>query len=465
MAYCHVKNNINPYSSLYRFIDFFTIQLSLFAWLFARSIPITDTYLLVGLIANVAFSLFAESLHLYRSWRTDFSSRFALCTFSSWIIAIFAVSVFLFFSKSSAEISRFVIGFWFVSSAFFLIAWRIIFRLCLFKRRRQGFNTRKVGIIGLSAAGVGLANEFDHHPETGFTLQGFFDDREDKRLPQKFRDNLNGDIDQGIALARAGHFDVVYIALPLGAHKRIDAILHDLGDTTVDVHLIPDFFTYNLLNARLSHVGSTQTISVYESPLCGLSYLYKRVEDIIGASLILSVIALPMLIISLLIKLDSSGPILFKQKRYGLSGKAITVWKFRSMTVAEDGDRVDQAIKNDPRVTKLGAFLRKTSLDELPQFINVLQGEMSIVGPRPHAVAHNEQYRSLVDFYMLRHKVKPGITGWAQINGWRGETDTLDKMKKRVEFDLHYIRNWSVSFDIKIVCLTMIKGFINRNAY
>ncbi|MDA7746949.1 undecaprenyl-phosphate glucose phosphotransferase [Psychromonas sp.] len=257
----------------------------------------------------------------------------------------------------------------------------------------------------------------------------------------------------------------MYVALPLAAQKRIELILRELGDTTVDVHLVPDFFTFNLMNARLSHVGDTQTISVYESPMSGLSYLAKRIEDIVGASLILSVIALPMLIISILIKLDSSGPVFFKQKRYGLSGKSINVWKFRSMTVADNGDVVKQATKGDARITKLGAFLRKTSLDELPQFINVLQGQMSIVGPRPHAVAHNEEYRSLVDFYMLRHKVKPGITGWAQINGWRGETDTLDKMKKRVEFDLHYIRNWSVLFDIKIVFLTLFKGFIHKNAY
>ena len=174
---------------------------------------------------------------------------------------------------------------------------------------------------------------------------------------------------------------------------------------------------------------------------------------------------LPMLIISLLIKIDSKGPILFKQKRYGLDGKSINVWKFRSMTVAENGATVKQATKGDTRVTRLGAFLRRTSLDELPQFINVLLGQMSIVGPRPHAVVHNETYRELVDFYMLRHKVKPGITGWAQVNGWRGETDTLDKMKKRIEFDLEYIRSWSILLDIKIIFLTVFKGFLDKNAY
>ena len=274
-----------------------------------------------------------------------------------------------------------------------------------------------------------------------------------------------GNVEKGVELARSGEFDIVYIALPLAAQSRIDSILRILGDTTVDVHLVPDFFIYNLMNARLTNVGTMQTISVYESPMSGLSSVTKRLEDILVASLILVGIAIPMLIIALLIKMDSSGPVFFKQKRYGLSGKAINVWKFRSMTVADNGPVVKQATKGDARITKLGGILRKTSLDELPQFINVLQGQMSIVGPRPHAVAHNEQYRALVDFYMMRHKVKPGITGWAQINGWRGETDTLEKMEKRVEFDLQYIRDWSVLLDLKIIFLTLFKGFVNKNAY
>ena len=199
--------------------------------------------------------------------------------------------------------------------------------------------------------------------------------------------------------------------------------------------------------------------------MTGPARLLKRIEDIVGALLILSIIALPMLFIALLIKLDSPGPVLFKQLRYGLDGRAINVWKFRSMSSMDNGDVVQQAVQGDSRITKLGAFLRRTSLDEFPQFINVLSGSMSLVGPRPHAVAHNEQYRKLVDFYMLRHKVKPGITGWAQINGWRGETDTLEKMEKRIEFDLEYIRNWSISFDIKIVLITVFKVFRDKNAY
>lgn len=193
--------------------------------------------------------------------------------------------------------------------------------------------------------------------------------------------------------------------------------------------------------------------------------LVKRAEDIVLSSLILLLIALPLLAIAAAIKLTSAGPVLFRQRRYGLDGRSIMVWKFRSMSVQENADVVLQATRNDARVTPLGAFLRRTSLDELPQFFNVLHGDMSIVGPRPHAIAHNEQYRKQVSGYMLRHKVKPGITGWAQINGWRGETDTLDKMRMRVEFDLEYIEHWSIWLDLKIILLTLFKGFVNKNAF
>ena len=208
-----------------------------------------------------------------------------------------------------------------------------------------------------------------------------------------------------------------------------------------------------------------QALSVYDTPFQGASDLLKRAEDIVLSSIILLMLTLPMLCIAAAVKLTSPGPVIFKQKRYGLDGKQILVYKFRSMKVQDNGPTVKQATKNDPRITKLGAFLRRTSLDELPQFINVLQGRMSIVGPRPHAVAHNEEYRKLIKGYMLRHKVRPGITGWAQVNGLRGETETINKMVKRVEYDLDYIHRWSVWLDLKIIFMTVFNGFINKNAY
>ncbi|HIG8681784.1 TPA: undecaprenyl-phosphate glucose phosphotransferase, partial [Klebsiella pneumoniae] len=228
--------------------------------------------------------------------------------------------------------------------------------------------------------------------------------------------------------------------------------------------LIPDVFTFNILQSRTEEVNGIPVVPIFETPLNGINMVLKRLEDIILSVVILTLISPILIIISLCVKLTSPGPIIFKQTRYGMDGKPIKVWKFRTMVVMEN-DNVTQATKNDVRVTKVGRFLRRTSLDELPQFFNVLFGGMSIVGPRPHAVIHNEQYRSLIEGYMLRHKVKPGITGWAQINGWRGETDTLEKMEKRVEYDLEYIREWSIWLDIRIIFLTIFKGFIGKAAY
>jgi putative colanic acid biosynthesis UDP-glucose lipid carrier transferase len=219
------------------------------------------------------------------------------------------------------------------------------------------------------------------------------------------------------------------------------------------------------MNAGLSNLGEFPVVSIHETPFNGVDGWIKRLEDIVLSTLILSLISIPMLIIALGVKLSSSGPVFYKQNRYGLRGNRIEVWKFRTMTACEDDAEVRQVQQSDVRVTPLGAFLRRTSLDELPQFINVLQGRMSIVGPRPHAVIHNEEYRKLISGYMLRHKVRPGITGLAQVNGWRGETDTLDKMEKRIEYDLAYIKNWSLLLDVKIILLTLFKGFSGKNVY
>jgi putative colanic acid biosynthesis UDP-glucose lipid carrier transferase len=259
--------------------------------------------------------------------------------------------------------------------------------------------------------------------------------------------------------------DLIYIAFPLRAEPRINELLRQLSDTTASVYLAADFFAFDLLHARWGTLGDVPIVSLRETPFYGVDGWLKRLEDLVLGSLILLIIAIPMLIIGLLVKLTSPGPALFKQRRYGLKGEVIDVIKFRSMTVTEDGANIRQATQNDPRVTKLGAFLRRTNLDELPQFLNVISGSMSIVGPRPHAVAHNELYRKKIQGYMLRHKVKPGITGWAQVNGWRGETDTLEKMEMRVEHDLDYIRNWSLLWDLQIILMTVVGSGARRNAY
>jgi putative colanic acid biosynthesis UDP-glucose lipid carrier transferase len=228
---------------------------------------------------------------------------------------------------------------------------------------------------------------------------------------------------------------------------------------------VPDFFVFDLIQARFDHVAGIPVVAICESPFVGANGAIKRLSDICLTLMILALIWPVMLVVALAVKLTSPGPILFTQRRYGADGESIVVYKFRSMTVMEDGTQIRQAQKNDQRLTPIGAFIRRTSLDELPQFINVLQGRMSIVGPRPHANAHNELYRTLIKGYMIRHKVKPGITGWAQVSGFRGETDTLEKMEKRISHDLDYLRNWSIWLDLKIIFMTAFSVVRDRNAY
>ena len=304
-------------------------------------------------------------------------------------------------------------------------------------------------------------------PGWACSSRGLYDARSEERRYKFTEVNIPfaGNLEQLVMDAREGKIDIIYISLPLRAEARIAALLQALADTTATVYLTADFFTYDLLNARWHQIGNVPLVSIYDSPFSGVAGYLKRVEDVVIGSMILALIAIPMLFIAIAIKLTSKGPVFFVQRRFGLNGKPIRVLKFRSMTVCEDGDVIKQATKNDQRITKLGAFMRRTSLDELPQFLQVITGEMSIVGPRPHAVAHNQSYRSLIKGYMLRHKVKPGITGWAQVNGFRGETDTLDKMEQRVRYDLEYITDWHLGWDLKIILLTIFGSAKNRGAY
>lgn len=343
--------------------------------------------------------------------------------------------------------------------------WRYVMRGILFKLRKTGYNSRRAIIIGATPTGYEMAQQIVNNSELGIRFQGFFDDRSGDRVSEKARKELQGNIQDAIEMAKSSQVDYIYIALPIGAENRIREILHYCSDTTANVYLIPNFFVYNLMNSRWQNVGSMHALSVYDTPFQGANEAFKRLEDISLSIFILSLMWIPMLFIAAAIKLTSSGPVFFKQSRYGLDGKEIKVYKFRSMSTQDNGSVVKQATKSDPRITRLGAFLRRTSLDEMPQFINVLQGRMSIVGPRPHAVAHNEQYRKLIQGYMLRHKVKPGITGWAQINGFRGETDTIEKMEKRVQYDLEYIHHWSLLLDLRIITKTAFSVFSDKNAY
>ncbi|WP_231745310.1 MULTISPECIES: undecaprenyl-phosphate glucose phosphotransferase [Microbulbifer] len=454
---------------MYRLLDGALILGVLFACLAIFGHSITSDWFLLGLIAAVGFALFAESVDLYRSWRADTYLQMVAYTAFAWCVLCAVLLLVGYFSKTSVGYSRLVIGTWASSTLVLLCAWRFGLRQLLFFLRSQGYNSRSAAIIGVTESGLRLARNLSREPQLGIRVQGFYQVAGSDACNQSMLElepvNLLGSVEDAVAAARAGEVDLIYIALPMREEEQIARILQALADTTATVQLITDMFVTNLLHTRWRNVGDSSLLSVYDTPIEGLNSWLKRLEDVVLSSVILVMISPLMLIIAAAIKLTSPGPVIFKQHRYGLDGRAIKVWKFRSMTAQDNGDKVVQAKKGDARITPIGAFLRRTSLDELPQFFNVLQGRMSIVGPRPHAVAHNEEYRRLVDGYMLRHKVKPGITGWAQVNGWRGETDTLEKMSKRVEHDLHYIRHWSLWLDIRIVLMTIFKGFTGKNAY
>ena len=461
-----IRSNQNSFSAAYRMADVLIILLVLLAAVRLNGLELSPSYMVAGLIAVCVFLLVSESLELYRSWRSASVTNMLSMMTLAWLAACAGVLLAAFALKVSESFSRIVIGAWMLSTLLALFAWRLFVRNVLSTLRRRGLNSRRVVIVGVNASGWRMRQQIKDMPQLGYRFMGFFDDRSPERVKTEFPEAvLQGSIEELIQRAKDDEFDVIYIALPLKAQKRIAEILERCGDTTASVHLIPDFFVYNLLHARLCQVGSMQTLSVYETPVSGVNDVLKRMFDIVFSLCVLSVIAIPMLVIAAIVKITSPGPAIFKQLRYGLDGRSIEVWKFRSMSTMDNGSEVKQATKGDARITPVGAFIRKTSLDELPQFINVLQGSMSVVGPRPHAVAHNEQYRKLIPYYMLRHKVKPGITGWAQINGYRGETDTLDKMSGRVDYDLDYIRHWSLWMDIKIILLTLFKGFTGKNVH
>ena len=460
----YLKQNSSSLELLQRLLDMAVISSSMLVALAMRDIEVSAQYLLLTGVAVFVFELLSAVKGIYRSWRMETLLAELSDVAGVWFVAVLALVLIGFASKTTSDFSRAVLGIWVVAVLLGLATLRLFFRTILRVVRSDGRNSRTVAFAGYGKASLKLAQHIGKQPWMGLRVLGVFDDRSPQRLGNSDL-SLIGGLNALINRAKAGEIDLVYVTLPMHAEKRIVELIDALADTTASVYVVPDIFVFDLFHAQWSTVGSLPVVSVFESPFYGVNGGVKRLEDVVLGSLILLLISPLMIIIALGIKLTSPGSVLFKQRRYGLNGEIVEVWKFRSMTVSDNGSMVVQARKNDARVTPFGAFLRRTSLDELPQFINVLQGRMSIVGPRPHAVAHNEEYRGLLHGYMLRHKVKPGITGWAQVNGWRGETDTLDKMKGRLDCDLAYVRNWSLGFDLKIIFMTLFKGFVGKNVY
>ena len=329
----------------------------------------------------------------------------------------------------------------------------------------NAFDNRSAIIAGYNTSSLELARRLKSNPGMRVEIAGFFDDRSSDRLGMELDAKLVGSLSDMSQYVKDNRTDVIFIALPIRHVKRVMNLLDDLRDTTASIYYVPDIFVFDLIQARSGEIHGIPVVAMCETPFYGYRGVAKRLTDI-GFSLLILLLLLPLLIvIAFFVKASSPGPVIFKQRRYGLDGREIAVYKFRTMSVVEDGETIRQASRTDSRITRVGAVLRRTSMDELPQLINVLQGRMSLVGPRPHAVAHNEEYRKLIKGYMVRHKVLPGITGLAQVNGCRGETSKLEEMEARVNYDLDYLRHWSPMLDIKILLLTVVKVFRDDKAY
>lgn len=459
-----IRQHHSKFIVLERIIDILVIGVTLWAVLDMLHMPWNAVYTWWLLISLFSFQVFAEFTDVYKQIRGGGLSGTSKHIFIAWSYVVCILLIINQFYSIVTDLNQQVFIYWCIVVPIELVSWHIITYWIFSLIRKMGRNSRRVAIIGDTLLGHELEGIFRKEDWMGLRFVGFFDDRAKARNGQA-EQIISGNIKEVIRQAKVGEVDIIYITLALKAENRIKDILVQLSDTTASVYYVPDLFVFDLLRSSLRYIQGIPVVSVHDTPYSGVDGVFKRIFDVLVSLLILMIIAIPMLIIALSVKLTSSGDILFKQRRYGLRGEKIVVWKFRSMTVSEDEGNVEQATKNDPRVTKLGAFLRRTSLDELPQFFNVVQGRMSIVGPRPHAVAHNELYRIKIQGYMLRHKVKPGITGLAQIRGFRGETDTIDKMEGRIKCDLEYISRWTLWLDVKIVFLTIFKGFIGKGAY
>ena len=430
-------------------------------------------YLLIALAILFMQVVFAE-FGVYREMFNKRLREYLPNLFVAWSAVCVVLVLILYFTKSGEMISRIWMASWYLSCFACFAAVHLAIRGQFFSHIKRHTKKQKIILFGGNRLASKLMKSLDQNPVNNYRIACVFDN-DLQSLNRYFSDvPRRGSLEDGLSYIRehqssAGDFDPedaaeVWVTLPLKQNQYLETLLTEVQDTTYSVRYVPDMTGINLLHSHVDKVEEFTVFTLIDSPIKGAGMMAKFFQDKLLALLFLLLASPVMLLIALLVKLESPGPVLFKQTRYGIDGRRIKVWKFRSMLTCED-TVVRQAQQNDARVTRVGRFIRRYSLDELPQLLNVLTGQMSIVGPRPHAVNHNEEYRRKINGYMLRHKLKPGITGWAQVNGWRGETDVLDKMKKRVEYDLFYIRNWSILLDFKIIIMTVKSIFIGQNAH
>jgi putative colanic acid biosynthesis UDP-glucose lipid carrier transferase len=408
-------------------------------------------FIIAGLMGLMLFSGRVEETDVLppRLWSISVS------VISRWCLLIGILLLMGYATKTSSAFSRKALFTWFIVTPAVIVLVQFALDTLVSRLLLSAGNARRAVIAGAGSLGLELATKIRSSPLLGMRAEGFFDDRRPDRLAKDSPLPLLGRLGQLPDYVRKHGIDLIFVTLPIRNIQRVADLLDQLHDTTASIYFVPDVFVFDLIQCRTSDIDGIPIVALCETPFQGPRGLVKSISDYTIASIVLLLVSPVMLAIAIAIKLTSPGSVIFKQRRYGLDGREIVVYKFRTMTVSEDSDHIKQATRDDERVTKVGAFLRKTSLDELPQFINVLQGRMSVVGPRPHAVAHNEEYRSLVKGYMMRYKVNPGITGLAQVLGYRGETSTVEAMQKRVECDLEYLRNWSLALDLRIILRTL----------
>ncbi len=437
---------------------YLSLRLEGFAW--------TLRGVTLALLSVVIFNLVTSFRSLYRTWRLESLPKelvdLSVLLTVSFVMLATVVAIMTDWGRGDAFLL--MLARWWALSLVGIAGGRLALRMALRVWRAGPRDHRQVAFYGTGETAEYLARVFRQHPWMGLDLVGFFDDAPASR-PDGATLPVSGGLDDLVRMARAREVGAVYITMRMTSETRVKEILDRFGDTTVSLHYCPSFSDLNMLGGRWDDVFGVPVISVVTSPFDELRRHLKRLEDLVLVALILPIIALPALAIALAIRCTSPGPALYFQSRHGLGGQPFKIWKFRTMYTMDNDAQFVQAKAGDARVTPFGSFLRRTSLDELPQIINVLLGEMSVVGPRPAPLKYNEDHRGIIYRYMLRHKVKPGITGLAQVNGCRGETESLEKTAIRTAYDLEYIDNWSLWLDLRIVLATagqLIRDFVAR---
>jgi Undecaprenyl-phosphate glucose phosphotransferase len=450
-----------------RFVDVAMIVLgaaiAMLFWPTSEAHPLDDGALVAISVASalLLFPLFG----VYQSWRGRSKLRLVGQIMLAWLVAQACALALMFALHRTASVSRLWVVFWTLNTGAALVVSRFIVYWIRSRMRHAGYDLRTVGVVGIGAHCENVMTKIAASPASGFRVVASFVSQPTTRLAMSGM-SVCRDLKAFAAAIRAGKVPEVWVALPMSEEQALRDVLEEFSGDLINIRFIPDVRNLAMFDGEMVELMGAPAINLVAPPLSGTALLQKAIFDRLFAALTLILIAPVMVAIAIAVKFSSRGPVFFRQTRKGADGKTFRIFKFRTMrSHVQKAGVIQQATRNDPRITPLGGFLRRTSLDELPQFLNVLRGEMSVVGPRPHATEHDDYYQQIVDGYIHRYRIKPGITGWAQVNGFRGETDRLEKMQGRVEYDMYYLRNWSIRLDLRIVIATFMKGLVHRNAY